>query len=156
MLPWFDPFMEYMYFRYGFTFPPEGPPYLNLPSWQAPPTQEVISTLCPKVFDLVLPLDVTEDLPQHLFHFVELLHTEGGPPASLWDLHPMNERRLVRAGTCVNVDIVAVAPECNVYHLHVGHQQDAWSLYVGDPTVAVECLSCRFVVTQDIATLFLH
>ncbi len=154
--PWFDPFMEYMYFRYGFTFPPEGPPYPNLPSWQAPPAQEVISTLRPKVFDAVSPLDVTEDLPRHLFHFVELLHTEGGPPASLWDLHPMNERRLVRAGTRVSVDVVAVAPECNVYRLRVGHQQEAWSLYVGDPTVAVECLRREFVVTRDIATLFLR
>lgn len=28
-LPWHDPFLEYMYFRFGFTYPSEGPFYAD-------------------------------------------------------------------------------------------------------------------------------
>ncbi len=100
-----EAFLEYLYLKYGFMFPPEGPLYSNLPSWQAPLPIEVISTLRRKVFDSVSALDVTEDLPRHVFRFVGLLRTTEGPPASLWDLHPIHERRLVRADAPVYVDV---------------------------------------------------
>ncbi len=32
VFPLFDPFLEYLYFRFGFTFPPEGPEYPNIQS----------------------------------------------------------------------------------------------------------------------------
>ncbi len=106
VFPLFDPFLEYLYFRFGFTFPPEGPEYPNLQSWSFPLSDEDFSGMRRCVYDQLTAVEVTDDLRQHLFHFVTLLSTIEGPPASLWDLHPMNGRHLVRANARVSVDVL--------------------------------------------------
>lgn len=157
----FYPFLEYLYFRFGFTFPRKGPEYPDISSWSFPLSDEDFNAMRRCVFDQFTAVNVTDDLRRDLYHFVTLLGTTEGPPASLWDLHPMNERYLVRANVQVKVDIIPASVEngedvYSFYRLHVGQQLDKWDLYVLDPTVAVECLRREFRTTRDIAIFCLR
>ncbi len=101
VFPLFDPFLEYLYFRFGFTFPPEGPEYPNIQSWSFPLSDEDFSGMQRCVYDQLTAVEVTDDLRRHLFHFVTLLSTIEGPPASLWDLHT-NEWEAFGASKCTS------------------------------------------------------
>ena len=153
-IPWYDPFLEYMYFRFGFTYPQEGPDYGDHAQWRGSLTDEELLTIRSHMLDTQSNLASPPIMRRHLFHFVKMLNSDDGPPASLWDLNPMNHRHLNRVNAPVTVDVVD-APESSegglkansVFSLQAGQNQEGWRLYVRDPLVAVECLRREFVST---------
>lgn len=154
LLPFFDPFTEYMYFRFGFTHPQGGPLYESLPSWTG-----VLSDK--SFYGLVGNLQYREtvfsgvDLRKDLFHFVN--YAVGGldPPAALWDLNATNETKLDPSTSLVTVDEV-IAHSGTLYRLLGGAHHPSWSLLVPDASVAVECLRRQLFTTHDILALFLR
>ncbi len=166
--PWFEPFLRYMYFRFGFTYPPvEGSDYSNIDSWKGTLSDADFLALRGKVLDEVTALDDDAvELHRHLFHFVTLLDSSVGPPAPLCDLSPTNARHVVRTRTQarVAVELAGVSQLKGAignkkdffYCLRAGQAQEHWSLYVLDSTVAVECLRRDFPTTRDIVFFFLR
>lgn len=156
----FEPFLEYMYFRYSFTYPPQGLAYASFGGWKGSLSDAGLHMLRGKLLDQETALGTPDELRRHLFHFVVSLSTNGSPPSSLWDLSPQNDSRLVRSDAKVKVEIVdAVEFEGKLgtlYRLHAGQERSNWTLYVRDAMVAIECLRRGFVTTRDIVVFFLR
>ncbi|KLO05732.1 hypothetical protein SCHPADRAFT_896016 [Schizopora paradoxa] len=97
-LPHFDPFTEYLYFRFGFTHPSDGPPYKPLEAWD-------------------------EHLRKALYHFVEPALARVDPPAGLWDLNYANPRFLNRNSARVEVTDYTEMEGRPLYRLRSGCQR---------------------------------
>ncbi|KLO05600.1 hypothetical protein SCHPADRAFT_719738 [Schizopora paradoxa] len=134
-LPWYDPFLEYMYFRFGFTYPPEGPSYPNLGKWKGDISKAKLSALRKEMLDEYTALEAPAELRRHLFHFVKFLGYNGNPPASLWDLNPKNDRHLVSSRAMAMVEMVDLGKTGDtkgtrrIYRLLAGRSLTKWALY---------------------------
>ncbi len=172
VVPWMDPYLEFMYFRYGFTYPAQGPEYLSHKDWKGTLSDEALRSTRALFLDKesVVQVLTPVEFHRHLFHFAKSLSDGERPPTSLFDLDVLNVTHLLRARSVVTVTVVDVALsdaarmdnknkntwDDNRFRLRAGQIHEDWFLYVSDPSVAVECLRRSFVSTRDIVALFLQ
>lgn len=151
----FDPFTEYLYFRFGLTHPSDGPPYPVLQTWTGALTDEDFN-------DIVGRLNYRDsvfadaDLRKSVYHFMQPLLDRKDPPAGLLDLNYHNPRALVRAAARVTVSDLTEVTARPLYRLQSGFEDHEWILVVPDASVAVECLRRELLSTHDIVYFFLR
>lgn len=154
--PMFDPFLDYMFYRYGFIYPPKGPEYQDDATWKGALSDSDLRAMRSDLLDAETPLFHSDDVHRDFYHFFLALSSTEDPSASLWDLSTSNGSQLVRSDVPVRVEVVKSIVEDQVlYRLQAGQKQEDWLLYVEDASVAVECLRRRFTSTRDIVTHFL-
>ncbi len=130
-----------------------------------------------KVRRLFLDTTSTYELPgnqeieRHLQNFARFLagaacpNSEERPPSGLWDLSPSHARYLGKQVTSVTVieracfvdgDRSNLLRKRTLFSLKVKEGEPApWTLFVEDPSVAVECLRWDFESTYDVASALL-
>ncbi len=172
VVPWMDPYLKFMYFRYGFTYPAQGPEYLSHTDWKGTFSNEALRSTRALFLDKesVMQVLTPVEIHRHLFHFARSLSNGERPPTSLFDLDASNVTHLLQAGSVVTViklDIAlsgAARPDNKNknawddtrFRLQAGQIHEDWFLYVSDPSIAAECLRRHFVSTRDIVALFLR
>ncbi|KLO04638.1 hypothetical protein SCHPADRAFT_947558 [Schizopora paradoxa] len=151
----FEPFLDYIFNRYGFTYPPAGPPYPDDPNWTGHLSDSELRMIRMHVLDPDTPFNHPEGMTRDLFHFVTALAKDEAPKSSLCDLLRFNTRRIARVNAPVTVVSVNDVKGQMLYRLQAGDKEEDWTLYVEDASVALECLRRRFVSTRDIVAHFL-
>ncbi|KLO10305.1 hypothetical protein SCHPADRAFT_892459 [Schizopora paradoxa] len=152
LLPHYDPLLEHMYFRYGFTYPEEGPPYPDSETWQGSLSDDEFRALISKVRYLEAEFADTS-LRRALYHFTEALILQHHPPVALWDLQHQNARRLDSNAARVVVEVIS--PD-SYFRLRSGDENHIWHLVISDLLTAVECLRRELLSTHDMINFFLR
>lgn len=155
VLPQFDPFTEYMYFRFGFTHPTDGPPYPDLESWTGALSDAEFNTLLAKL-NYRDSAFADAELRKAVYHFTLPMIEQVDPPPGLWDLNYQNPRSLVRDAARVTVSDLTEVTARPLYRLQSGIEEHDWILIVQDPSIAVECLRRELLSTHDIVYFFLR
>ncbi len=107
VVPRMDPYLEFMYFRYGFTYPPQGPEYLSHDDWKGTLSDEALRSTRALFLDKesVMQVLTPVEFHRHLFHFARSLSNGERPPTSQFDLDVLNVTHLLRARSVVTVTV---------------------------------------------------